>query len=128
MCQTLRIIQEEDLVWQIKPIKNHILSTLDSKIAAKFKNKNSYKSKEIKIVRVDMNQIKITIIFNKFIMSIMDRIKLKVIKVVFKYKISMRKMEIQLVNLIKAIYMEINIKIINFQMYNKIRIILKILR
>jgi hypothetical protein len=68
MSQTLQIIQEEDLVWQIKQTKNLILSNPDSKTAVKYKNKNSNKSNKFKIVKVDMNQIKITIIFNKFIM------------------------------------------------------------
>lgn len=48
MHQTLQIIQGEDQVWQIK---NLILNTQDSKIAAKYKNKNRYKSKEFKIIK-----------------------------------------------------------------------------
>jgi hypothetical protein len=44
---------------------------------------------------------------------------LKAIKAVFKYKISMIKMENYLVNPIKQIYLEINI---NFKIFNKTRI------
>lgn len=120
MCQTLQIIQEADQVQQIRPIKNLILSTPDSKIAAKYKNKNKFKSREIKTAKGGMIQIKITIIINHYTVLIKDRIKLKAIKAVFKYKISMRKMEKHRVNLINQINMETNIKLTNFKMCNRI--------
>ena len=85
MCQTLQIILGADLVKRIRPIKNLILSTPDSKIAAKYKNKNKFKSKGIKIAKGGMIQIKITMIFNHYTVLIKDRIKLKAIKAVFKY-------------------------------------------
>jgi hypothetical protein len=96
------------------------LSTPDSKIAAKYKNKNKFKSREIKTAKGGMIQIKITIIFNHYTVLIKDRIKLKAIKAVFKYKISMRKMEKHRVNLINQINMETNIKLTNFKMCNRI--------
>ena len=128
MCQTLQIIQEVGLVQQIRPIKNLILSTPDSKIAAKYKNKNKYKSKGVRIAKEDMNKIKITIIFSHCTVQIKYRIRLKAIKAVFRFKISKIKMESLLVNLIKQINMGINIKLINFKMFNRITLTTKINR
>jgi hypothetical protein len=104
------------------------LSTPNSKIAAKYKNKNKFKSKGIKIAKGGMIKIKITIIFNHYTVLIKDRIKLKATKAAFKYKISMRKMEKHRVNLINQIYMETNIKLTNFKMFNRIIMIAQINR